>query len=151
VTRASDGPRRGFIQKNYDELKMLNPSMPFLVRDGWPGKDPYIVATYGKEGLRALWVAFVWSDPTALCSPDWGKEVEKTIGGLSEAQVEAAVRCRVKHQHNRALELTRHSLVLLSPQLKEIVDAGKTMPKFKDELLDVPAPIVNGLPKPAFE
>ena len=39
---------RSYIKKNYDELKMLNPGTPFLVRDGWPGKDPYLVATYGE-------------------------------------------------------------------------------------------------------
>lgn len=29
---------------------MLNPSTPFLVRENFPGKDPYIVATYGEGG-----------------------------------------------------------------------------------------------------
>lgn len=38
---------RSFIKNNHAELKMLNPTTPFLIRDGWPGKDPYIVATYG--------------------------------------------------------------------------------------------------------
>lgn len=48
---------------------MLNPTTPFLVRDGWPGKAPYVVATY-----------------------DWGKEVRKELPG-DEAKIEATVRC----------------------------------------------------------
>jgi len=47
---------------------MLNPTTPFLVRDGWPGKAPYVVATY-----------------------DWGKEVRKELP-KDEAQIEATVR-----------------------------------------------------------
>lgn len=47
---------------------MLNPTTPFLVRDGWPGKAPYVVATY-----------------------DWGKEVRKELPG-DEAKIEATVR-----------------------------------------------------------
>lgn len=47
---------------------MLNPTTPFLVRDGWPGKAPYVVATY-----------------------DWGKEVRKELP-KDEAQIDATVR-----------------------------------------------------------
>ena len=39
------------------------------VRDGWPGKDPYVVATY-----------------------DWGKEVRKTVGGLDEKGIDAVLK-----------------------------------------------------------
>jgi hypothetical protein len=60
--------RRSYIKKNYEELKMLNPTTPFLVRDGWPGKAPYVVATY-----------------------DWGKEVRKELP-RDEAQIDATVR-----------------------------------------------------------
>jgi len=60
---------RSYIKKNYDELKMLNPKTPFLVRDGWPGKDPYVVATY-----------------------DWGNEVSKTMGGLDEKGIDALLK-----------------------------------------------------------
>lgn len=49
---------------------MLNPTTPFLVRDGWPGKAPYVVATY-----------------------DWGKEVRRELP-KDEAQIDATVGAR---------------------------------------------------------
>lgn len=57
---------------------MLNPTTPFLVRDGWPGKAPYVVATY-----------------------DWGKEVRKELP-KDEAQIDATVRAGgISWQTNR--------------------------------------------------
>lgn len=57
---------------------MLNPTTPFLVRDGWPGKAPYVVATY-----------------------DWGKEVRKELP-KDETQIDATVRAvGISWQTNR--------------------------------------------------
>ncbi|EWM27883.1 nadh dehydrogenase [Nannochloropsis gaditana] len=69
ASEESSAAARSYIRHNYDELKMLNPTTPFLVRDGWPGKDPYVVATY-----------------------DWGKEVIKTMGGLDEKGIDALLK-----------------------------------------------------------
>jgi hypothetical protein len=44
------GLTRSYLNKNYDELKMLNPGTPFLMRDNYPNKPPKLIVTYGKAG-----------------------------------------------------------------------------------------------------
>ena len=66
------------------------------VRDGWPGKDPYIVATY-----------------------DWGKEVRKTIGGLNEAEIEKVLKGLVEDGKS----MPKYSDPPLNGTPKPIVDA----------------------------
>ena len=36
-----------FYFNNYTKVKTLNPSFNYLLRESFPGKGPYMVATYG--------------------------------------------------------------------------------------------------------
>ena len=63
----ASAPVRSFLANNYEGLKTLNPKFPFLVRTG--EADPYFLATYG-----------------------YGHTEKKSLAGLDEAEVAAALR-----------------------------------------------------------
>ena len=60
---AGSAGARAFVQKNYGELKMLNPNFPFLIRPA--------------EGVEARVTAMY----------DWGAEREVSLEGLDEDDV----------------------------------------------------------------
>lgn len=62
----ASAPVRSFLANNYEGLKTLNPKFPFLVRTG--EADPYFLATYG-----------------------YGHTEKKSLAGLDEAEVAAAL------------------------------------------------------------
>ncbi|KAH8069027.1 hypothetical protein JL721_6230 [Aureococcus anophagefferens] len=62
----ASAPVRSFLANNYEGLKTLNPKFPFLVRTG--EADPYFLATYG-----------------------YGHTEKKSLAGLDEAEVVAAL------------------------------------------------------------
>ncbi|XP_038906356.1 NADH dehydrogenase [ubiquinone] 1 alpha subcomplex subunit 2 [Benincasa hispida] len=68
----SSAPARGFVEKNYKDLKTLNPKFPILIRE-CSGVEPQLWARY-----------------------DMGVERVARLEGLSEAQISKALEDLVK-------------------------------------------------------
>ena len=85
---------RQFVEKHYFNLKLLNPELPFLVRDG-VGAPARMFARYGKilsfccstSGWFLLWFIdehlYQFIDSSRL---DWGQEKEINLHNKSEEE-----------------------------------------------------------------
>ncbi|KAJ4720377.1 NADH dehydrogenase [ubiquinone] 1 alpha subcomplex subunit 2-like [Melia azedarach] len=71
-TSPSSSPARSFVEKNYKELKTLNPKLPILIRES-SGIEPQLWARY-----------------------DMGVEKGIRLEGLNEAQISKALEDLVK-------------------------------------------------------
>lgn len=104
------GGRRAFAMNNYPELKMLNPSLPILVREG-PEAMPTLTARFGapataqpcSHGRGGSSVPY--SRPRAPRA-DMGVEKKAIVAGMDEAAIEAQLKALVRPRPARPARAT---------------------------------------------